>query len=507
MQFFLFLFSLFLYILTIPPDIYWGDNPETVISFYFAGKYFIDLPFFSACLGKLFTFIPCGNIPFRVNLFCAFVSGLTVIVFFNVMSFFLKDTEKRISEISTFFGCMFFLASHTLWKFATNGESVSFIFFCYLFLLYMVLRFCKQDIRVLYFASFILAFFFNFSTILDFYFQFFIIIFIYMYILNPKMWRNFLLFYIFGLLFFSAVYIVERRHYKLDMLVFLDHYLKLLSNTFKVSAVDILKYLISLLYYLINQLSFYILIFSVLGIFYLYKFKKKEIYSLFLLFFSPFVFTCTKASFEDIFSYEHHFFTVYLLFFIFFGWTIYFMLRYFSFKISIGILALLFSINIVYNFQLCDKSNLKFARKETLNLFYNIEKNAMIIMPSLEIKKLLNYFQIIENKRKDMTVIAVADFSNPVFLELMKKNRVFFDDTIPVLDADKISKNIDFLLKHTNIRSAYFLLPERCLSLEEKILCNSYLLNYKSKKITTFESFKGERKPLPFVYNLIKIEK
>lgn len=512
MRIFLFLFSLFLYILTLAPDIYWGDNSEAVINFYFSGKYFTDLPFFSSYFGKIFTFLPVGNIPFRVNIFSAFLSPISVIIFYDILLYFLEDKgNNKISKASAFLGSMFFLTSYTLWRFAVIGEVVSFIFFCYLSLLYLILKIGQQDIRILYFISFVLAFFVNFFTVVDFYFQFFIVLFLYVFIscLNfkesytKKITVTFL-FYIFGTLFFSVIYLFRKMNY--DILMFFNYYLKLASGSFELSLLNILKYFISLIYYLDRQISLHMGVFSILGLFYIYKFKKGQLKLLFLLFFCPFIFMCLKTSREDIFSYEHHFFSVYLLLFIFFTGTLYFILNQLNFKICFVISSLIFLIHFVFNFQLNNKSNLKFARTEILHLFDNVEPNAVIIVQNSEFKKLVNYFQIIEGKRKDVTVVGTSDFSNPVFLELIEKRKKFYDDTIPCLNFEDTSRKIDRFIKYARVEPLYFLISKEGANLEEKILYNK-LLNYDRKFITTIVQFKGEKIPSPFTCNLIKIEK
>jgi hypothetical protein len=213
-----------------------------------------------------------------------------------------------------------------------------------------------------------------------------------------------------------------------------------------------------------------------------------------------------KNPLEDIFSWEHHFFSVYLLLFIFITYAIYFILKHFNSKIYFVIFLLIFSTHFIFNFQLNNKSNLKFAKEETLKLFNNIEKDAIVITTNLEIRKLINYFQLVEKKRKDITVLGTSDFSNPVFLKLIMKGEIFFDDVIPVLNRQEVSVNIDMFIKSIKIKPLYCLIPAKCNNIEEEILYNQ-LLNYNNKIITTFVEFKGEEIPSSFIYNLIKIER
>ena len=103
MKIFLFLFSLFLYIITLSPDICWEDSGKNIISCFFISKKYFVSPFLYSFWGKIFTFIPIGNIPFRINFSSAFSSSITGVIYYNLVLFFLKNTGGYLTQDKNYF--------------------------------------------------------------------------------------------------------------------------------------------------------------------------------------------------------------------------------------------------------------------------------------------------------------------------------------------------------------------------------------------------------------------
>src|SRR5687768_18546172 len=70
--------ALTLYIRTLAPSLLWGDSAEFQTLSYTLGMTHPSGYMTQIMLGKLFTYIPVGNIAFRVNLLSAFFGALAV---------------------------------------------------------------------------------------------------------------------------------------------------------------------------------------------------------------------------------------------------------------------------------------------------------------------------------------------------------------------------------------------------------------------------------------------
>ena len=103
--FFLKLFALFFlplifYLLFLPPTISIEDSPQFSLTAYTLGiSQPTGYPLYNL-LGKLFTYLPVGDIGFRINFYGMFFSLLSIIVFFIFCLFFLqKEIADRKSVV------------------------------------------------------------------------------------------------------------------------------------------------------------------------------------------------------------------------------------------------------------------------------------------------------------------------------------------------------------------------------------------------------------------------
>src|SRR5271157_109392 len=79
------LIVLILYILTLAPSVIAGDSGELTTEIYQMGACHPPGYPLYGILGKLFTFLPVGDIAYRVNLYVAFSGAFAIFMFYLVM--------------------------------------------------------------------------------------------------------------------------------------------------------------------------------------------------------------------------------------------------------------------------------------------------------------------------------------------------------------------------------------------------------------------------------------
>ena len=88
--------TLIVYILTLSRSVYFGDSGELIAAAYTLGiAHPPGYPLYTM-LAHLFTYLPFGTLAFRVNLFSAVTSSLTVVVIYFIC---LKLTSNRLASI------------------------------------------------------------------------------------------------------------------------------------------------------------------------------------------------------------------------------------------------------------------------------------------------------------------------------------------------------------------------------------------------------------------------
>jgi hypothetical protein len=113
------LLAFVVYLRTLAPSVMWYDMGELTTASYVLGiAHNTGYPLY-ILLGKLFTFIPVGDVAYRVNLMSAVFAALTVSVVFVI----IHDLTK--SALASFFGALTLAFSSTLWSTATWAESYS----------------------------------------------------------------------------------------------------------------------------------------------------------------------------------------------------------------------------------------------------------------------------------------------------------------------------------------------------------------------------------------------
>ena len=116
---FIFSFTLAIYILTLSRSIYFGDSGEFITVAKTLGiPHPPGYPLYTM-LAHLFTYLPFGNLAFRVNLFSAVTSSLTVVVVYFIC---LKLTKNRIASASA---SLFLAFSYLFWLYSLVAEVFS----------------------------------------------------------------------------------------------------------------------------------------------------------------------------------------------------------------------------------------------------------------------------------------------------------------------------------------------------------------------------------------------
>src|SRR3990167_823680 len=111
--------TLIVYTLTLSRSVYFGDSGEFIAVAKTLGiAHPPGYPLYSM-LAHLFTYLPFGNIAFRVNLFSAVTSSLTVVVVYFIC---LKLTRNRLASASA---SLFLAFSYLFWLYSLVTEVFS----------------------------------------------------------------------------------------------------------------------------------------------------------------------------------------------------------------------------------------------------------------------------------------------------------------------------------------------------------------------------------------------
>ena len=113
------LLAFLVYLRTLAPTVMWYDMGELTTTSYVLGiAHNTGYPLY-ILLGKLFTFLPIGDVAYRVNLMSAVFAALTVSAVFII----IYDLTKSV--LAALFGALTLAFSSTLWSTAVWAESYS----------------------------------------------------------------------------------------------------------------------------------------------------------------------------------------------------------------------------------------------------------------------------------------------------------------------------------------------------------------------------------------------
>lgn len=133
---------LYLYLSTMPASVFYGDDGETITTLYTLGIQHPPGYPLHTLLGKLFTFLPLGELSFRVYLFSAFLSliNFLLVYFFFLRFSILAGIKTHIQLMSAISGLIFSLG-FTIWEQSViaKGGIYSFNIFFTLLLTHIIL--------------------------------------------------------------------------------------------------------------------------------------------------------------------------------------------------------------------------------------------------------------------------------------------------------------------------------------------------------------------------------
>jgi len=143
--------ALAVYIRTLAPTVMWYDMGEFATAAYVLGvAHNTGYPLL-LLLGKLFTFLPVGDIAYRVNLMSAFFGAMTVAFLYLIV---YELTKRRIAA---FIAALTLAFTSTLWSNATWATSYDLNAFLTLLILWMMLRW-RRGYRNAYLYAAVLTF-------------------------------------------------------------------------------------------------------------------------------------------------------------------------------------------------------------------------------------------------------------------------------------------------------------------------------------------------------------
>jgi hypothetical protein len=148
-----FLFLLFfsvLLIYAVSPQVYVGDSGLFTSASYFLGSAHPPAYPLYISFGKLMTFLPFGNIAFKVNLMNALFGALTALIAYNTASYITKNSVVSIFAPLTTLSSPLFIAE------SSKAEVYTLNAFLIMAIFYLGLRVVKEDN---YFRMLLLSFF------------------------------------------------------------------------------------------------------------------------------------------------------------------------------------------------------------------------------------------------------------------------------------------------------------------------------------------------------------
>lgn len=507
----LFLLTLAIYLATLSPTVFWWDSGEIISGCYILG--ISHSPGYAVynTIGKLFTFIPVGDISFRVNLLSAFFSALSCFTFYFLCGRIVKN--KFIS----FCISLVFAFSYTLWFYSVIAEVYSIYYCLGISLLYLLITLSeKKDIRFYYFLFFI----FSLCIFLHPYFIFFAPLIFYSLIKNKLL--NFKVIALFFFLFFIASGIniyLSIRSAKDVMFDFGNteiffNFLKVIIFRMGVSHPEIISTISSFLiqikviiYFFSRQIFIPYFIFSIIGFFVLFKKDKKLFFAFVVLFLLPiFPFLLFNMEEVDLWNIDYVLIFSYIVFFLFFSLGAVFLLDKFK-RLTIVFLLIILLHQFYYGISINNKSQNRNAYKSGKKILSLLERNAILLTDNISLYNLLKYFQIVENKRCDVKILCTTYLSQCWYAEKVKRELNIKDDFFEfcrdsIKYNDKLDAEIteDIFLESKNL-PFYVLLSK---NKEQEIFYNIFS-KYKLEYIIEITEFEEEKIISPFTSVLMKV--
>lgn len=462
MSIIIYLFSLFIYLLSLAPSVYWGDSGElTGVCYTLGVAHSTGYPLYTI-LGKIFTFIPLSSVAVRCNFFSSFFASLSSVFLFWTLNIFLKN--KRFSSFIT---SLLFSFSFSFWEHSLISEVHALNIFLIIFLVFTLL---KKDIKFLYLSFFLLGVCFtNHNTILPL-----LPAFLFLKRGEIKFKNIFLFIFLFSLPF-SLYLSLPLRAAKLPLFNFanpfnLERFFWLTTGkgaslAFNLNLQEILLQIKTFIKNIFPQFNIFF-IFSFIGIFSLYKNEREKFYFLLLFFFFPFIYAI-NLKIPDILPY---FLPVFL--------SIYFFLFSGLSKFTPSSIILIFPlILILQNYPQVCKNKVYSPYIISYETLKSLPKNSVIITPDNNLAFPLWYLQRVENFEPSAVVIYRKLLPFRWYQEQLKNSFLNIPEKLENSEkfSEKLSKEICQKIYLSNKKIKFY-----CTHYEREIFDDNFLIPSKT---------------------------
>ncbi|MEW6679478.1 MAG: DUF2723 domain-containing protein [bacterium] len=404
---FSFFISYFVYLLTLPSSVWFGDSGDFITSSYVLGiPHPSGYPLYTL-LGHLFSYLPISNIGMRITLMSSIFGGLTSTLIYFLL---IKLSVQRLISFST---VLCFAFSYTFFRVSIYAKTYSlygFFVILILFILYLYQENIKKNFKYLILFSFILGVSFTnhnlMATIIPG-------IVFFLFISNKSIFKINTLFYLFaffalGLSVFLYLPIRAFQNPPIDWAnpTTLQRFIDCLTVKFaqkRMLDITLLKFFITLGNHLVLLLKQF-LIFCVILIFGFYPLKRRN-YPFFILLLSIIIVNTIFSLIiypveKGVIDFEAYHIPSFLSLAIFLGIGLNFIIeKKKSLKFGVLLIPLIICFNYYY---IVDKSRFYFAYDYARNILRHLPEKTILFTYTDHEFMTLWYLKHIENRRKDI---------------------------------------------------------------------------------------------------------
>lgn len=426
------------YLKTLAPTVSFIDSGElATVCIKLGVAHPTGYPLFTL-IGRLFSILPFGEEVYRLNIMCAVLSSLALVVFFNLLVFVIKDLnlesnrkEKKAVDIIqkygefivylvSFAGTMILAFSVTYWNISNSIEVYSLHQLIIISLIFVILkssnesvtRSSRTDIYWLFF-SFLLGL--SFSNHLSTIFMSIGCLYLYFAInkFNNISFKRLLYMAIPFIIAFSVyIYFPVRADnpfiswgYPANLNNFIRHITGKQFSVWMFSSTEVTSKQFS--YFISSypkEYYYFPLILAIFGLIRIFTQQKKFFYFTVLLF----VFNVLYAINYDIHDIDSYFILAYIVsvIWIVFG-ILFFVEKLKNISLNLAFVSILIAVIPLYgNFKENDESSNYYVRDYTMNVFKSAKPNSLILSSQWDFFVSASiYFQYVKGERLDLTII------------------------------------------------------------------------------------------------------
>ncbi|MEW6103165.1 MAG: DUF2723 domain-containing protein [bacterium] len=424
-----FFISYFIYLLTLPSSVWFGDSGDFITSAYVLGiPHPSGYPLYTI-LGHLFSYIPISNIGMRITLMSSIFGSLTSMLLYLLL---IKLSVQRLISFST---ALCFAFSYTFFRVSIYAKTYSLYGFFVILLLFILLLYqenIKKNFKYLVLFSFILGVSFTnhnlMATIIPG-------VILFLFIINKPIFRinrisYLFLFFLLGLSVFLYLPIRAFQNPPIDWAnpTTLKRFIDCLTVKFaqkRMLNITLLKFFITFGNHIILILKQF-LIFCVILIFGFYPLKRKN-YSFFILIltiilvntlFSLIIYPIEKG----LVDFEAYHIPSFLSLAILLGIGLNFIIeKKKALKFTIIFIPLTICFKYYY---VSDKSKFYFAYDYARNILRDLPKNTILFTYTDHEFMTLWYLKHIEKRREDIVQLNLYDLTTDwVIKRVLKEHK------------------------------------------------------------------------------------